>query len=88
MRLVFVQYLLLILTSTNNTNSLGHSNYTTFYRLELEGKKKRIRKMSTNQSVIKCTKIFQKENLVRTKSKLVNPQGRGDGYEKCVIFDN
>ena len=43
--------------------------------------------MSANQSVIKYTKGFKIEDLKQTKLKAVNPQGRGDGYEKCATFD-
>ena len=43
--------------------------------------------MSTNQSVIKYIKGFKTEDLKQTKLKAVNPQGRGDGYEKCATFD-
>ena len=44
--------------------------------------------MSANQSVIKYAEGFKKEDLIRYKLKAVNPQGRGDGFEKCASFDN
>ena len=43
--------------------------------------------MSANQSVIKYTEGFKKEDLIRYKLKAINPQGRSDGFEKCASFD-